>query len=321
MSRKKQADAADAQVEDLVREDEPRDAAEEGVSQIDPGPPTILCIKAIKRVGSDIELVLHPFEGLPSSLLLPIGDRPALLEATEAQIADATVLATELRWPELGGERIELAPPNTLLEDARLLDEDGAEDDADAELTGDAANHVHDALSYLAIGIDPGRAEPPKNVMDINVLAAFAAASVAYGTTEEDGTTLPRFDRGWSVDTSGDGYGDHKAAAECAAALLRRPLAQLIEPETIVIHLRRNGYPDTPAPEGRIAMAWRVFAFTLAELDAFDRRRTEALAAAQAAENAARGPTAQPRDRLTFAPPDRNPLSELGRVAQQRLAK
>ena len=152
--------------------------------------------------------------------------------------------------------------------------------------------------------------EPPRNLIDVNVLAAFAAASLAFGTTEEDSTTLPRMDVGW--------IGGGSPAATCAAAYLRRDSTPIVLPETLVIHLRRSGFPDTPAAEGRIAAAWKVFAFTLAELDALDRRTAQEKAMAEADAQAARGPAAQPRDRLANLPYDRNPLSETGRLNQRR---
>lgn len=173
--------------------------------------------------------------------------------------------------------------------------------------SGCASEQTLESLIFIPM---PGR-EPPRNRMDINVLAAFSAASVAFGTTEEDNTTLPRFDRGWIVvDT------DHRKPVQIAADFLRGSVT-LMQPETCVIHLRRSGFADTPAAEGRVATAWKVFGFTLTELDALDRAAEEAEKRARAVEAARRGPAAMPRDQLAMVPPDPNPLTEMGRRLQR----
>lgn len=162
---------------------------------------------------------------------------------------------------------------------------------------------------------DDGETAPaaPGNRMDINVLAAYAAASLAFGMTEEDVTTLPRIDGAWL----GQLGTRAQAAALCAAGFLRRDAAVLVQPETLVIHLKRSGFPDAAAAEGRAAVAWKVFAFTLAELDALDRTRAEAARRAEAAA-AASGPRPARRLSLAMQRADANPLTELGRQLQGR---
>lgn len=61
--------------------------------------------------------------------------------------------------------------------------------------------------------------------------------------------------------------------AHCAAAFLRQwPEGK---PDAIVIHLRRAGFKDVPEPGRRELAAWKVFAVTLAELDAIDRAEAD----------------------------------------------
>lgn len=176
--------------------------------------------------------------------------------------------------------------------DATESREKGADPDDGAEDHGDRAG------------------DSPKNLIGINVLAAYAAASVAFGTTEEDDTTLPRFDLNWLASS-----GDHKQAAECAAALARRTIGA--PPETMVIHLRRNGFPDTPAATGRVEAAWRIFLSTLAELDRLYIAEAEAAKYAALAALAGRGPRPALRADLAMAPADPNPLTDLGRRLQR----
>lgn len=165
---------------------------------------------------------------------------------------------------------------------------------------------------------DEAPAEPvtaaPRNRMDINVLAAYSAASLAFGTTEEDTTTLPRFDVRWLVQERGDRA---QAAALCAAAFLRRDAAALVQPETLAIHLRRSGFADMPAATGRAAVAWKVFAFALAELDALDRAEADARRRAEQAAEAGQGPRPVRRLGLALQRRDVNPLTELGRRLQR----
>lgn len=183
---------------------------------------------------------------------------------------------------------------------------------------GESGEHVHapaadeDAEAeavQAAIDLMEGmRAEAPPE--DANMVAAFMAACVAFGTTDDDATTLPRFDRSWLTFVDGD----HKAAIAMAAAFLRRAPQAL--PETLAIHLRRSGFHDTPAAVGRVAVAWKVFAFTLAELDALDRAEAEARERAAAEETARRGPAPVPRSQLAGLPADNDPRTQLGRLVK-----
>ena len=197
----------------------------------------------------------------------------------------------------------------------------GDEVAADAAPAGEVPGAA-DADAHAADGAQPEAADEaeapieqtdaPRNRIDINVLAACSAASLAFGTTEEDTTALPRF----AVDWLGARGGDHvQAAALCAGAFLRRDTAMLVQPETLVIHLRRSGFPDVPEATGRVAVAWKVFAFALAELDALDRAEAEA---AQKRAEAATGPRAARREELAMVPADPNPLTDLGRRLQGR---
>lgn len=155
----------------------------------------------------------------------------------------------------------------------------------------DSADHFADALAYDRSGIDVGQ-----EIGRDNVLAAFGAASWVHGV-----------DGGWI---------GSREAVECAAAFLRRDAAQLVQPETLVIHLKRSGFPGTPAAEGRTAVAWKVFAFALAELDALDRAEAEARQRAEAAAQA-QGPRPVRRMALAMQRADANPLTEIGRRLQR----
>jgi hypothetical protein len=169
-------------------------------------------------------------------------------------------------------------------------------------------------------GADPERGEPPRNRMDVNVLAAMAAAGMAYGTHEEDATTLPRLDLGWLSDP--DTPADRRiAAAECAGAFLRKA-RQPAPPaaETMVIHLRRAGHA-CPLAAGRERVAWSVFAHALAELDQLDAAAVRAAEEAARAQTGPQGPRAVPREALTYAPPDGNPLSQIGRRHMQKTVR
>lgn len=162
--------------------------------------------------------------------------------------------------------------------------------------------------------LEDGAAGPPKNRIEANAFAAYSAASIAYGTTDEDATTLPRFDVGWL-----GGRGDRELAAKgsAAATFLRRDTTILVQPETLVIHLRRAGFADTPDATGRVAVAWKIFAFTLAEFDALDRAATEAKRRSEA-DACDSGPRPALRADLTMAPADPSPLTDLGKRLQAR---
>jgi hypothetical protein len=87
-------------------------------------------------------------------------------------------------------------------------------------------------------------------------------------------------------------------------------------PAAIAIHLRRAGFSQVPEPGPREAVAWKVFAFTLAELDRLDREEAERQARTAAA--AARRPQAARREELALMPGEDNPLSDLGRAVERR---
>ncbi|MBE0694968.1 MAG: DUF2442 domain-containing protein, partial [Aquamicrobium sp.] len=69
-----------------------------------------------------------------------------------------------------------------------------------------SGNVADDLLCLAGVYVREVETDPtaPRNRMDINVLAAYSAASLAFGTTEEDTTTLPRFDVRWLVQERGD---------------------------------------------------------------------------------------------------------------------
>lgn len=179
-----------------------------------------------------------------------------------------------------------------------------------------SGNVGDDLLCLAGVYVREVETDPtaPRNWMDINVLAAYSAASLAFGTTEEDTTTLPRFDVRWLVQERGDRA---QAAALCAAGFLRRDAAVLVQPETLAIHLRRSGFADMPAAEGRAAVAWKVFAFALAELDALDRAEADARRRAEQVAEAGQGPRPVRRLGLALQRRDANPLTELGRRLQR----
>ncbi len=73
--------------------------------------------------------------------------------------------------------------------------------------------------------------------------------------------------------------------------------------EAVTIHLRRSGFTDVPEPSPRALAAWKVFAFTLHQLDELDRQQNEKSAAMLASQDAA-GKLAQwPGERALKAEP------------------
>lgn len=120
-------------------------------------------------------------------------------------------------------------------------------------------------------------ARPSLNRIEVNILAALGAASIAYGTHDGDDTPLPRYDIRWIGGTIGESM--HQRAEEAAAFLRQWPDAPMA---AVPIHLRRKGF-DVPEPGPRALVAWEIFAIALRKLDAIDRA-----AAAAAAEAAAR---------------------------------
>lgn len=101
------------------------------------------------------------------------------------------------------------------------------------------------------------------------------------------------------------------ARVKAAAAFLRTE--RTATPAAIVIHLRRLGFADVPEPKGRLEVAWRVFTLTLNALDRLDFDIKAAAEATSRQQEAAR-PHGAPRDQLANLPPDRNPLTQIGRV-------
>lgn len=194
-------------------------------------------------------------------------------------------------------------PDEAKAADAASSDEVATDATAEREMPGAADADTH------AVGGEKPETETPENRVGINVLAAYAAASIAFGTTNDDSTTLPRMDLGWL--TSGE---KHQEAAECAAEFARRTIAA--PPETLVIHLRRSGFPDTPEATGRTEAAWRIFLSVLAELDRLDRAQGDEAQRAELIAQAKDGPRAVSRADLTMAPADPNPLTDLGRRLQ-----
>lgn len=117
---------------------------------------------------------------------------------------------------------------------------------------------------------------PPPG-LDQNTASAYAAACCAF---PKQGLLMFY---GW-MEPERDGLVEIQVPRlTCAAAFLRQH--RDAEPASAAIHLRLNGFRDTPEPFGRALVAWKVFAVTLAELDALDaaeamvdaaRRRAEA---------------------------------------------
>lgn len=241
-------------------------------------------------------------------------DAVELETATDAQDAAGSAEAVD------AGADGEGQAVKAVAKDAPAGDEIAADAAAAGEVPGaaDADAHAADGEEPEAAGkeeevADHRQVAAPGNRMDINVLAAYSAASLAFGTTEDDTTTLPRFDVAW-LGQRGDRA---QAAALCAAGFLRRDAAVLVQPETLVIHLKRNGFPDAVAAVGRAAVAWKVFAFALAELDALDRAEADARRRAEQAAEAGQGPRPVRRLGMALQRRDANPLTELGRRLQR----
>ncbi len=101
--------------------------------------------------------------------------------------------------------------------------------------------------------------------------------------------------------------------AEAASFVRKNPTVPI---DALPIHLKLKGFEVPPAGR-RELLAWRVFAFVLAQLDQADRDD-----AADAARQASEAEAAKPRGvllgRLAMKPIDRNPLSQMGKVLQRQ---
>lgn len=199
---------------------------------------------------------------------------------------------------------------------------EGTDDGEAEELAGEAGTDTAAPGQRDPDGQAPGDAAPaepeqaarprwPERADDMNAMAATAAACIIYPVNPLEATPETAF--GWIGGTELD----IEARGTCAAGFLRDfPEAGT---DAVLIHMRmKGGFRDVPPLDHRRRAAWMVFRTTLAALDACDRaEKAEAEAAAKAAE-AAKGPAAQPRSRLANLPPDRNPLTQVGRVLAAR---
>ena len=145
---------------------------------------------------------------------------------------------------------------------------------------------------------------------ELNAMHALCAAGMAFGS-------------------KGAGYHVRMDVDFCRYNLmLTEPTAMLVEAAAFIranpaapidalpIHLKLKGY-ELPAAGRREMLAWRVFAFVLAQLDQADKDEA-AETARQAAETEAAKPRGVLRGRLAMKPIDRNPLSQMGKVMQAR---
>lgn len=167
--------------------------------------------------------------------------------------------------------------------DAEKLDPSALE--ADAETAGEVpgtADPVADAIdadddqpeAAETGGEWPLDAESPRTPQnrDVNALAALAAASVAFGTTNDDNTALPRMDVSWLGVSDDSGERGIDVAMKAAAFVRANPDAPTAATR---IELRRKKLAQ-PAEGDREAEAWEIFMFVLARLDTLDRTRREA---------------------------------------------
>jgi hypothetical protein len=191
---------------------------------------------------------------------------------------------------------------------AAALASEADRDPADKADRGEGDSRPGEAAGAGAVEADDDQPADPRENQDVNVLAAAAAASMAYGTIEGDGTSLPRMDTGWLLPEGGPML----EAATCAAALLRK--ANDAPAETLRIHLKRAGFA-VPERTAMGDLGFDVFAFVLTHRDRLDR---EAAEAARQEQRAPRGPQARPRSELAMVPPDNDPRSELGRHVSRR---
>lgn len=108
---------------------------------------------------------------------------------------------------------------------------------------------------------------------EANVMKAAMGAVIAYakiGTIDAAMVFQPDF----------AGQAKTAAAFRAAAAFLRDyPEASA---EAVTIHLQRAGFLNVPRPDRRGLAAWKVFAFTLHQLDAVDAQEAAERAAAEA---------------------------------------
>ncbi len=134
-----------------------------------------------------------------------------------------------------------------------------------------AADDLHDGGG----DVDGSRAATTRPVWDESVVASTFAASHAYGGVGAFAV--------FNVDDDTIGEDAFHRLMTSAAAFVR---ANADAPaEAIPIHLKLKGFRDLPETGPREIAAWRVFAFTLMQLDRLDAEQA-ALATASPADAA-----------------------------------
>jgi len=251
-------------------------------------------------------LVIELNSGPPIEVDLP----PALAHVSDNVLQSFLVRDHSLFW---GMHGFELPLEGYELWDTRVSDSFEAYQAWKADLKESAAERkaeqAEQTQKVLPDETWPGLAA------DANTMAAAMAACTAYGTMERRlGSSGNWFiPEGEEDDPLGNKQFTEDAAAKMAAFLRQWPDAT---PEALVIHMRRKGYPDVREPGPREMAAWRIFAFTLAQLDEAEAKIAAEKAAQERAES--RQPKAVDRDQLAMVPEDDNPLSEMGRAALRR---
>lgn len=177
-------------------------------------------------------------------------------------------------WPAFKGNDIEPGPTDWPLDagDTVVSDDEGP------------IAVVNDGSAPIAV--------PEKH--DGNAMASAVAAFVAYGTdANSDMATL-----NWGfVGTSADDT--DQATHEAAAFIRANPDAPA---EAIPVHLGLKKLAKPQADDARALLAWRVFGFTLKELDAFDRAAKAAMRPAEPQASGFPGELAMTPQKDPFAP-------------------
>lgn len=226
-----------------------------------------------------------------SHLMVFIEDVAQLNNASDMELRAIDVHPDRLEWPVLGlkltldqmiGLYQTAAPPpidNDHVANGALQ---FSPEEIDAAFGGPSAG---DALAYTLPAASPIVAvrahmfaaadKQPRNE-DVNALAAAAAASIAFGTTNQDNHGFPFMDVAWMV---GEAEGPTMTAASQAAASFLRRNADA-PPAAARIELTRKKIAR-PLESPRAIVAWEIFAETLRRLDRLD---ADEKAAAEAAE-------------------------------------
>ncbi len=188
-------------------------------------------------------------------------------QAVEAAAVASETGAGEAAAAAAGGDAAE---PEKAEEADGSKAPDGSEDTPGVPTDGPADQAEDGERSILDYLSGDDRKPKPQND-DVNALAAACAASMAYGTTNDDDTALPRMDIAWMIGRGDSGRSMVEAVGRAGAFLRQYPEAN---DEATRIELTRKKVAQ-PLDEPRAAMAWRIFVHSFRELEAETAARTE----------------------------------------------